>query len=86
MCNISFRPTPPAWRDEVVDNFSFGGPDGGTGRGRGGGFGGGFTGRGRGMMSQGPNMGNRWNQMGGPGGSGTGGNLGGWGSDSGSYG
>lgn len=80
------RPTPPAWRDEVVDNFSFGGPDGGAGRGGRGGFGGGYGGRGgRGMMGQGPSMGNRWSQMGGPGGSGSGGNLG-WGSDGGNYG
>ncbi|GIY62288.1 heterogeneous nuclear ribonucleoprotein K [Caerostris extrusa] len=71
------RPPPPAWRDEVVDNFSFGGPDGGSNRGRGG-FGGSFGNRGRGMAGQGPNFGNRWNQMGGPGGGTGGGNLGGW--------
>ncbi|CAL1284769.1 unnamed protein product [Larinioides sclopetarius] len=76
------RPPPPAWRDEVVDNFSFGGPEGGSNRGRGG-FGGSFGGRGRGIMGQGPNVGNRWNQMGGPGGN-AGGNLGGWVTDSGS--
>ncbi|XP_035213496.1 heterogeneous nuclear ribonucleoprotein K-like [Stegodyphus dumicola] len=79
------RPPPPAWRDEVVDNFSFGGPDGGSNRGRGG-FGGGFSGRGRGIMGQGPNMGNRWSQMGGPGGNAGGGSLGAWATDSGNFG
>ncbi|XP_042903287.1 heterogeneous nuclear ribonucleoprotein K isoform X3 [Parasteatoda tepidariorum] len=76
------RPPPPAWRDEVVDNFSFGGPDSGSNRSRGG-FGGGnsYSGRGggRGMMNQSQGGGNRWNQ-----GSNTGGNLGGWVTDSGS--
>ncbi|KAG8181729.1 hypothetical protein JTE90_028268 [Oedothorax gibbosus] len=71
------RPHPPAWRDQEVDNFSFGGEGGGRGRG---GYGGGFRGgRGRGgMMNQGPNS---WNQMGGQGGNNSGrggGNMGGW--------
>lgn len=74
------RPPPPAWRDEVVDNFSFGGPDGGgSSRSGRGGFGSGnYSNRGRGMMNQGPNAGNRWNQMGGSGSNSSGGNLGGW--------
>ncbi|GIX73746.1 heterogeneous nuclear ribonucleoprotein K [Caerostris extrusa] len=51
-------------------------------------FGGSFGNRGAWEVAgQGPNFGNRWNQMGGPGGGTGGGNLGGWVTDSGnSYG
>lgn len=61
------RPPPPAWRDDIVDNFSFGHD---MGNNRGSGFSSQFAGRGRaGLMGPSPG-GGRWGQEGPGGGSG----------------